>query len=190
LSGGQRQLVNLTRAFLRQPRIWLLDEPTASMDRGLEQQVTQALKAAIGNTDTLVLVTHKAEMFDLVDRLIVVANQQVVMDGPKALVLQKLQTPPVPQDGQQPRPQHADQRGFMSLTMLLLCAMAAFLLWAALFEIEQTVRAQGQIIPTARTQVIQSADGGVLEKLLVEEGQSVKAARWPALKKAVPRRRH
>ena len=63
----------------------------------------------------------------------------------------------------------------MSLTMLLLCAMVAFLLWAALFEIEQTVRAQGQIIPTARTQVIQSADGGVLEKLLVEEGQSVKA---------------
>lgn len=175
LSGGQRQLVNLTRAFLRQPRIWLLDEPTASMDRGLGQQVTQALKAAIGNTDTLVLVTHKAEMFDLVDRLIVVANQQVVMDGPKALVLQKLQTPPVPQAGQQPRPQPAEQRGFMSLTMLLLCAMVAFLLWAALFEIEQTVRAQGQIIPTARTQVIQSADGGVLEKLLVEEGQSVKA---------------
>jgi ATPase subunit of ABC transporter with duplicated ATPase domains len=67
-------LVNLTRAFLRQPRIWLLDEPTASMDRGLEQQVAQALKAAIGPADTLVLVTHKAEMFDLVDRLIVVAN--------------------------------------------------------------------------------------------------------------------
>jgi adhesin transport system membrane fusion protein len=44
-----------------------------------------------------------------------------------------------------------------------------------MFEIDQTVRAQGQIIPTARTQVIQSADGGVLEKLLVEEGQSVKA---------------
>ena len=179
LSGGQRQLVNLTRAFLRQPRIWLLDEPTASMDRGLEQQVTQALKAAIGNADTLVLVTHKAEMFDLVDRLIVVANHQVVMDGPKAQVLQKLQTPPAPQAGQQPKPQPtpqpAEQRGFMSLTMLLLCAMVAFLLWAALFEIEQTVRAQGQIIPTARTQVIQSADGGVLEKLLVEEGQSVKA---------------
>ena len=175
LSGGQRQLVNLTRAFLRQPRIWLLDEPTASMDRGLEQQVTHALKAAIGNADTLVLVTHKAEMFDLVDRLIVVANQQVVMDGPKALVLQKLQTQPVPQAGEQPRPQPAEQRGFMSLTMLLLCDMVAFLLWAALFEIEQTVRAQGQIIPTARTQVIQSADGGVLEKLLVEEGQSVKA---------------
>ena len=94
LSGGQRQLVNLTRAFLREPTIWLLDEPTASMDRGLELQVTQALKASIKPLDTLVLVTHKGEMLDLVDRLIVVANHQVVLDGPKAQVLQKLQTPP------------------------------------------------------------------------------------------------
>ncbi len=94
LSGGQRQLVNLTRAFLRKPSLWLLDEPTASMDRGLELQVTQALRTAIGPTDTLVLVTHKGEMLDLVDRIIVIVNQQVVLDGPKAQVLQKLQTPP------------------------------------------------------------------------------------------------
>jgi ATP-binding cassette subfamily C protein LapB len=93
LSGGQRQLVNLTRAFLRQPTLWLLDEPTASMDRMLELQVTQALKTAIRPTDTLVLVTHKGEMLELVDRIIVIANQQVVLDGPTAQVLQKLQTP-------------------------------------------------------------------------------------------------
>jgi ATP-binding cassette, subfamily C, bacterial LapB len=91
LSGGQRQLVNLTRAFLRRPGVWLLDEPTASMDRNLELHVTQALRGAIRPTDTLVLVTHKGEMLELVDRLIVVANHQVVLDGPKAQVLQKLQ---------------------------------------------------------------------------------------------------
>lgn len=61
------------------------------------------------------------------------------------------------------------------MTVLLFVGLTAFLLWAALFEIDQAVRAQGQIIPIARTQVIQSADGGVLEKLLVEEGQLVKA---------------
>ena len=94
LSGGQRQLVNLTRVFLRQPRIWLLDEPSASMDRNLEQHVTQALKTSLQSQDTLVLVTHKGEMLELVDRLIVIANHQVLMDGPKLQVLAKLQAPP------------------------------------------------------------------------------------------------
>jgi ATP-binding cassette subfamily C protein LapB len=91
LSGGQRQLVNLTRAFLRKPGIWLLDEPTASMDHSLELQVTRAIKQALKPEDTLILVTHKAEMLELVDRLIVIANHQIVMDGPKEQVLQKLQ---------------------------------------------------------------------------------------------------
>ena len=72
-------------------------------------------------------------------------------------------------------------RGAVSMTALLFAALSAFLAWAALFEIEQTVRAQGQIIPSARTQVIQSADGGVLEKLLVEEGQGVTAGQQLAV---------
>jgi ATP-binding cassette subfamily C protein LapB len=101
LSGGQRQLVNLTRAFLRQPTLWLLDEPTASMDRGLELQLTQALRTTIRSTDTLVLVTHKGEMLELVDRLIVIANHQVMLDGPKDQVLKKLQVPPAHPPGAQ-----------------------------------------------------------------------------------------
>ena len=95
LSGGQRQLVNLTRAFLRKPGIWLLDEPTASVDRNLELQVVAALKQAIQPQDTLVLVTHKPEILELVERLIVISNNQIVLDGPKAQVLQRLQGGPV-----------------------------------------------------------------------------------------------
>jgi ATP-binding cassette subfamily C protein LapB len=90
LSGGQRQLVNLTRVFLRQPRVWLLDEPTASLDRTVEQQMVRTLGAAMQQDDTLVLVTHKPELLQLVDRVIVVAKHQVVMDGPRDEVLAKL----------------------------------------------------------------------------------------------------
>lgn len=58
----------------------------------------------------------------------------------------------------------------------LLMTLLAFLVgWAAYFEIDQAVHAPGQVTPVTRTQVIQAADGGVLEKLLVREGESVKA---------------
>lgn len=63
----------------------------------------------------------------------------------------------------------------ISMTLLLLAGLIAFVLWAALSEIEQTVRAQGQIIQIARTQIIQAADGGVLSRILVQEGESVVA---------------
>jgi ATP-binding cassette subfamily C protein LapB len=92
LSGGQRQLTNLTRVFLRQPRVWLLDEPTASLDKQLELWVMMALRQTLRKEDTFVVVTHKPELLDLVDRIIVVAQNQIVMDGPKAEVLAKLQS--------------------------------------------------------------------------------------------------
>ena len=69
----------------------------------------------------------------------------------------------------------------VSMTLLLLVGLAIFTVWAALFEIDQTVRAQGQLIPSARTQIIQAADGGVLSKILVHEGQSVAAGELLAI---------
>jgi len=90
LSGGQRQLVNLTRAFLRNPKIWLLDEPTASMDRTLEQTIIQALKERLGPEQTLFLVTHKPDLLALVDRIIVIVGKSIVGDGPKDAVLAQL----------------------------------------------------------------------------------------------------
>jgi adhesin transport system membrane fusion protein len=58
--------------------------------------------------------------------------------------------------------------------LLLLGTLLAFGLWAAWFEIDQIVRATGQIIPQERTQIIQVADGGVLQELQVTEGQTVR----------------
>ena len=91
LSGGQKQLVNLTKVFLRRPQIWLLDEPTAAIDRTFELRVTQALKQQITSNNGLVLITHKPEMLSLVDRVIVVVDNKIILDGPKEPVLKKLQ---------------------------------------------------------------------------------------------------
>lgn len=92
LSGGQRQLVALTRLVLTRPRIWLLDEPTASMDGESEQRCIELLKQHIQAQHTMVLVTHKPALIPLADRVIVMARQRVLLDGPREAVLQKLVT--------------------------------------------------------------------------------------------------
>jgi adhesin transport system membrane fusion protein len=63
----------------------------------------------------------------------------------------------------------------LSATTLMFGGLVLFAAWSALFDIDQTVRAQGQVVPLARTQVIQAADGGVLSRILVQEGQKVAA---------------
>jgi ATP-binding cassette subfamily C protein LapB len=92
LSGGQRQLVNATRVFLRRPHIWLLDEPTAHLDRAAELRLIAALESSVRAEDTLILVTHKPEMLQRVERILVIAHQQVLLDGPRDAVLARLQT--------------------------------------------------------------------------------------------------
>lgn len=68
-----------------------------------------------------------------------------------------------------------DTRRHSSTIYLLAGGMLVFGLWASVFEIDQTVRAQGQFIPGARTQVVQAVDGGVLSEIRVQEGDRVKA---------------
>jgi adhesin transport system membrane fusion protein len=58
---------------------------------------------------------------------------------------------------------------------LVILTVVLFIAWSSWFDINQTVRAQGQLIPGGRTQVIQVVDGGVLSEIRVQEGDSVKA---------------
>ncbi|MDD5358636.1 MAG: ATP-binding cassette domain-containing protein [Sulfurovaceae bacterium] len=90
LSGGQKQLISITRIILENPLIWLLDEPTANMDDFTEKNVINALNSQITADKTLILVTHKPALLALVNRLVVLTPQGVAMDGPKNLVLEKL----------------------------------------------------------------------------------------------------
>ena len=90
LSGGQRQLVGLTRLLLSQPTVLLLDEPTAAMDAELEASVMQRMLSSLTPSATVVFVTHKASLLRLVDRVIVMDQGRVLIDGPRNEVLAKL----------------------------------------------------------------------------------------------------
>jgi ATP-binding cassette subfamily C protein LapB len=89
LSGGQRQNVALARALLLDPPILLLDEPTSAMDNTGEERLKQRLHGVV-EKKTVILVTHRASLLSLVDRLIVIDRGQIVADGPKAAVMEAL----------------------------------------------------------------------------------------------------
>ncbi|MCP4388186.1 MAG: type I secretion system permease/ATPase [Gammaproteobacteria bacterium] len=89
ISGGQRQAIALGRAVLLNEPILILDEPTNSFDNTTESIVKKRLYDYTRDR-TLLLVTHKAPMLDLVERLIVMDEGKIVMDGPKEDVLNAL----------------------------------------------------------------------------------------------------
>lgn len=90
LSGGQRVQVGLTRLLLAKPKLLLLDEPTANLDQESEARVLQALLQALPPDCTLIFVTHKMQLVSLVQRLMVVVNGQIVLDGATKGVLEQL----------------------------------------------------------------------------------------------------
>ncbi|MGR5287554.1 type I secretion system permease/ATPase [Vibrio maritimus] len=89
LSGGQRQAVAIARAFLARPPILIMDEPTSSMDNRSELHIKTQLKQ-LKESETLLLITHKTSMLDVVDRVIVMEKGTIIADGPKAQVLNDL----------------------------------------------------------------------------------------------------
>ena len=90
ISGGQRQLVGLTRMVLAKPTVMVLDEPTASMDAASEARVVATLHAKAAAGATLIVATHKSALLPVVERLLVIQGGRVAIDGPRDLVLAKL----------------------------------------------------------------------------------------------------
>ncbi|CAM4194641.1 MULTISPECIES: type I secretion system permease/ATPase [Shewanella] len=89
LSRGQRQTIALARATLNDPPVLLMDEPTASLDARAEKQFIRAMKN-VSKERTLLLITHKMHLLNLVDRIIVLDRGHLVADGPKEQVLNQL----------------------------------------------------------------------------------------------------
>ncbi len=91
LSGGQKQGVGIARAMVNNPSIILLDEPTSAMDHSGEDLVKARLKEA-SEGKTLMVITHRSSLFDLVNRIIVIDGGRIVADGGKEQVIEALRT--------------------------------------------------------------------------------------------------
>ncbi len=91
LSGGQRQAIALARAILRNPKIYICDEPTNAMDSQAENTFIEYM-AKQADDATFILITHKPHLLKMVDRLILMDHGRVMADGPRDDVLKALQS--------------------------------------------------------------------------------------------------
>ena len=93
LSGGQRQSIALARAIVHKPSHFILDEPTSAMDMNAENLFIHQVGSILQNS-TMLIVTHRMPLLNLVDRIIVMNEGQIVEDGPKDEIIQKLNQNP------------------------------------------------------------------------------------------------
>jgi len=80
----------LARLLIRQPKILLLDEPTAAIDDVSEKQLIDHLKGYLTHR-TMIVATHRRAVLELVDRILVVNDGKIVMDGPRDQILNQSQ---------------------------------------------------------------------------------------------------
>jgi ATP-binding cassette subfamily C protein LapB len=109
LSSGQKQAIALARAFLFEPKIIFLDEPSGAMDMASERLLIERLKAIFKSDQTVVVTTHRVSMLALINRLILIDRGKLLADGPRDAVLAQL-TRNATQDSTTARQVGNDQR--------------------------------------------------------------------------------
>lgn len=92
LSGGQRQMLLLARTLIRNPRVLLLDEPTAWLDEISEQHLIEKLLPWLEGR-TLIVATHRPAVLKWVDRVIAVDKGRIVLDDTKQVVISQMNKP-------------------------------------------------------------------------------------------------
>lgn len=90
ISGGQRQLIALTRLLLLKPAVLLLDEPTSSMDAATESRVVSLLDRIAQQGTTLIVATHKTAVMPILNRLLAFKDGKLIVDAPRELALARL----------------------------------------------------------------------------------------------------
>lgn len=91
LSGGQKQIIALARMTMKNPRVVLLDEPTTGLDQASEIQALRGI-AQWSQNKTMIVVTHRPQVLQIVNRIIVIEQGKVSIDGPRDVVLKHLQS--------------------------------------------------------------------------------------------------
>ncbi|WP_196504614.1 type I secretion system permease/ATPase [Aestuariivirga litoralis] len=95
LSAGQRQRVALARAVYGDPVLLILDEPNSNLDADGEAALDKAIKATLARGASAVMIAHRPSALNAVTHLLVLANGQVQMSGPRDDVLIKLGMQPM-----------------------------------------------------------------------------------------------
>ena len=89
LSGGQRQSIAIARALAGRPPVIVMDEPTSAMDAQTEIGLIRRLQEELKDR-TVVLITHRPPLLQLVDRIILLDRGRIVADGPRDKVLKQI----------------------------------------------------------------------------------------------------
>ena len=90
LSGGQRQGITLARLILRRPKTLFLDEPTNAMDQKMQGQIIARMAELHSEGTGLIISTHRQSLAAMAERLIVMDQGRVVLDGARDDILEKL----------------------------------------------------------------------------------------------------
>lgn len=81
LSGGQKQKLSIARALIKDPDIYIFDEPTSSLDTLSEYKILELLEKLSSNNKTIILISHKLKSIANSDYIYVLKHGRIIEEG-------------------------------------------------------------------------------------------------------------